>query len=185
MKTVQVVEAVSNTAAAMKDHFKREGGKIAVRTALAGLAVAFGTDIMGRDASTVEAAAFTYAAYAPNRSGGTLTGWANLSRDCSNTYGCWNYMKIEERNPRRWETWEPWLYVGRQWVNNNGWNHVTVNMPNGCGEYRTTVDSYNIVTGDQGGGANLGPVGVSGNGTTIYEFRTRWSSGTNSFCNTL
>ena len=38
-----------------------------------------------------DAAAFTYGDYPPYRINATqVQGWANLSRDCSGTYGCFN-----------------------------------------------------------------------------------------------
>jgi hypothetical protein len=127
-------------------------------------------------APNAKAAAFTYNVYAPNRSGNTLTSWANLSRDCSGTYGCWNYMKIEKSD------WWWYDYVGGNWVSNNGWNSISVGLPSGCGNYRTTVDSYNDVLISQGIGVNLGQVGVNASGQAIYRFRTTWSSGTHYYC---
>ncbi|WP_285320739.1 hypothetical protein [Pseudarthrobacter sp. lyk4-40-TYG-27] len=124
-----------------------------------------------------EAAAFTYSVYAPNKVNSTTAeGWANLSRDCSGTYGCWSYMKIEKRE------WWGWSYRGGGWVNNNGWNSIRGELTAGCGDYRTTVDSYNDVAGGYGSGANIGPVGASSNGTRIYRYKTTWSSGTNRLC---
>ena len=52
-------------------------------------------------AQSASAAAYTIGVYAPNRiNGSQIQGWANLSRDCSGTYGCFNYIKIERR--RAW-----------------------------------------------------------------------------------
>jgi hypothetical protein len=127
-------------------------------------------------ATKAVAAAFTYDAYAPNRSGSTLTGWAYLSRDCSGTFGCSNYMKIEKSD------WWWWDYVGGNWVPNNGWNSISVGLPRGCANYRTTVDSYNVVLISQGIGINLGEVGVNANGQTLYEFHRTWSSGAHYYC---
>jgi hypothetical protein len=124
-------------------------------------------------AAPANAAAYTQAVYAPNViAGGTaLEGWALLSRDCSGTQGCWNYMKIE-----RWQWWGM-QYLNGNWVNNNGWNRMTASLPGGCGYYRTTVDSYNDIAGTYGGGVNIGPVGFTGNGTRVYRYKTTWSSG--------
>lgn len=128
------------------------------------------------DQAPADAAAYTKSVYAPNDEGSYLRGWADLSRDCSGTYGCWNYMKIERHRAWGWE------YVNGWWANNHGWNHVDATQPYGCFNYRTTVDSYNDVAGSYGSGVNLGPVGTTSNGTKIYRYRTTWSSGFKYHC---
>jgi hypothetical protein len=144
---------------------KRKAAAVALSiTAAAGVSVGL--------APSAEAAAYPIGVYAPNRiNSGQIQGWANLSRDCSGTYGCYNYIKIERA---RWYGVE---YVNGWWANNNGWNSITANLPSGCYNYRTTTDSYNDVAGGYGGGVNIGPVGASGNGTKIYRYRNTWSSG--------
>lgn len=127
-------------------------------------------------AGQAHATAFTYEVYAPDRSGNTLTGWARLSRDCSGTYGCSNYIKIERR------AWNGWQFLSGKWANNGGWNSVSGTMLSGCYDYRTTVDSYNDTLVSSGGGVNVGPVGISSSGQTIYRFRITWSSGYKRYC---
>lgn len=124
-----------------------------------------------------DAAAYTIAVYPPSRlNASQLRGWAKLSRDCSGTYGCSNYIKIERQ--RAWGV----QFVGGWWATANGWNSITAGLPRGCFDYRTTVDSYNDVAGSSGGGVNVGPVGVSSNGTKIYRYRNTWSSGFSRIC---
>ncbi|PBC71804.1 hypothetical protein BX265_6417 [Streptomyces sp. TLI_235] len=114
--------------------------------------------------------------YAPERAGNTLTGWGNLSRDCSGTVGCYNYIKIERG---RWYGWE---FMGGNWAGNNGWNSASAPVASGCYSYRTTVDSYNDIVGGYGAGVNTGQVGATVDGQKIYRFRVTWSSGTKSYC---
>ncbi|WP_030262314.1 hypothetical protein [Streptomyces sp. NRRL B-24484] len=122
------------------------------------------------------AAAYTKAVYAPDRAGNTLTGWGNLSRDCSGTVGCYNYIKIERSR------WYGWDFMGGNWANNNGWNTATATVATGCYAYRTTVDSYNDIVGGYGAGVNTGQVGATVDGQKIYRFRVTWSSGTRTYC---
>lgn len=123
-------------------------------------------------ASAANASAFTYGVYAPKKiNSSQVQGWANLSRDCSGTYGCYNYIKIERSN------WWGVSYQNGWWANSNGWNSITANMTPGCYSYRTTVDSYNDVAGSYGWGVNIGPVGWTSNGTRIYRYKVTWSSG--------
>lgn len=123
-------------------------------------------------AAPADAAAFTYGVYAPNKINSTqVQGWANVSRDCSGTYGCYNYIKIERSN------WYGASFQNGWWANANGWNSITATMTPGCYGYRTVVDSYNDVAGSYGSGVNVGPVGTTSNGTKIYRFRTTWTSG--------
>lgn len=123
-------------------------------------------------AQRADAAAYTISVSAPKRINTTqIQGVANLSRDCSGTLGCSNYIKIERQ---RWWGVE---YVKGWWANANGWNSITADLPSGCYDYRTTVDSYNDVAGSYGTGVNVGQVGVSSSGTKVYRFRTTWSSG--------
>jgi hypothetical protein len=123
-------------------------------------------------ASLAYSAAYTKSVYSPEKvNNSTIEGWADLSRDCSGTYGCYNYIKIE----RKRFLWTEWINGG--WANNDGWNSIQAALPNGSWEYRTTVDSYNDVTGSYGGGVNVGQVGFTANGTKIYRYRTTWSSG--------
>jgi hypothetical protein len=151
-----------------KNHSKILAGKpLALLLALAALLMA-GVAA----AAPSNAAAFVYGVYAPNKINGTqVQGWANLSRDCSGTYGCYNYIKIERSN------WYGASYQNGWWANANGWNSITADMTPGCYNYRTTVDSYNDVAGGYGAGVNIGPVGMTSSGTTIYRFKTTWSSG--------
>jgi hypothetical protein len=128
-------------------------------------------------AAPAQAAALTYSVYAPHKIGPTTAeGWAYLSRNCHGTYGCANYMKIEKRE------WWGWSYRGGGWVYNNGWNTARGSLTRGCASYRTTVDSYNDFAGRYHSGTNLGPVGHTRNGTTIYRYRTTRSSGTVWLC---
>jgi hypothetical protein len=124
------------------------------------------------NASSANAAAFTYSVYAPKRLNSyQLQGWGNLSRDCSGTYGCSNYIKIERS---RWYGAE---FIGGSWANAHGWNSITVNLPSGCFHYRTTVDSYNDVVATSGFGVNVGRIGFTKNGTSINRYKQTWSSG--------
>jgi hypothetical protein len=128
-------------------------------------------------ASGAHAAAYPIGVYAPERISNTqIQGWANLSRDCSGTYGCYNYIKIERS--RWWGT----EFVNGWWATANGWNSITATLPYGCYNYRTTTDSYNDVAGTFGSGVNIGPVGLTANGTRIYRFRQTWSSGWKQHC---
>jgi hypothetical protein len=123
------------------------------------------------------AIAFPYGVYAPNKISATQAqGWANLSRDCSDTYGCFNYIQIQVLR------WDGPQYVNGWWADNNGWNSITANLLPGCYDYRTRTDSYNYAVGDVGGGANAGPVGVTANGQTIYEWHLEWNSGWARIC---
>ena len=127
-------------------------------------------------AGSANAAAFTRDAYPPNREGNSVVGWADLNRDCTGTYGCWNYIKIERK---RWWGWE---YVSGKWAQADGWNSVSSHLPPGCFEYRTVVDSYNDQVVDNGGGVNIGPVGFTDDGQTIDRFHRTWHSGGNRIC---
>ena len=143
------------------------GAAVAVALASGGLVAA----------APAEAAAFSYGVYAPKKiSQWTMDSWANLSRDCSGTYGCYNYMKIEKKE------WWGWSHYAGQWAGAHGWNSLRANINGGCATYRLTVDSYNDVAGSYGGGVNVGVVGISGNGTKIYRYKTTWSSGTSQIC---
>lgn len=127
------------------------------------------------------AAAYPIGVYAPNKINPTqLQGWANLSRDCSGTYGCYNYIQIQV------ERWYGLVFgpttVNGWWANNNGWNSITGTLLPGCYNYRTRTDSYNNAVGDVGGGVNAGTVGVSANGQTIYEWHKEWNSGWTRIC---
>lgn len=146
--------------------------------ALAGIGMAAALASGGLAAAApAEAAAFSYGVYTPNKiNQWTMDAWANVSRDCSGTYGCYNYMKIEKRE------WWGWSHYAGQWAGANGWNSIRANINGGCATYRLTVDSYNDVAGGYGGGANIGPVGSSSNGTKIYRYKTSWSSGTRQIC---
>ena len=128
------------------------------------------------NAGDVYATASTYDVYPPNRDGDTVTGWTNLSRDCSGTYGCYNYIKIER------SSWRGWLYVSGKWAPDNGWNPVSANLLSGCYDYRTTVDSYNDTLINVGLGVNIGAVGVNASNETIYRFQNTWSSGSHRYC---
>jgi hypothetical protein len=126
-----------------------------------------------------DAAAFTYDVYAPKKEANNIIkGWANLSRDCSGTYGCYNYIKLE------YKSWGSWRFFSGKWANANGWNSVSGDLINGCNEYRTTVDSYNDTLVSNGAGANIGPVGANGSGQKIYRFQRTWSSGSAKLCRT-
>ena len=119
-----------------------------------------------------DAAAFPYGVYAPTKINATQAqGWANLSRDCSDTYGCYNYIQIQVLR------WDGPQSVAGWWANNNGWNSITATLLPGCYDYRTMTDSYNYAVGDVGGGANAGEVGVTANGQKIYEWHLEWNSG--------
>lgn len=147
--------------------------KIGMASGLMVLVVAGGA----LSAAPAEASAFTYSVYAPHKiSSTTAEGWAYLSHDCRGTYGCANYMKIEKRE------WWGWSNRGGGWVYHNGWNTARASLTRGCAYYRTVVDSYNDIAGRYRGGVNLGPVGHTRNGTTIYRYRTTWSSSTVRLC---
>jgi hypothetical protein len=125
---------------------------------------------------TASAQAYTQNAYPPHNESGYAVGWASVVQDCTNTFGCWNYVKIE-----KWgyfgNTW-----IGGGWVTGSGWQSARGALPKGCGWYRTTVDSYNDVAGPVSGGANIGPVGGSGGGQKVYRYHSPWSSGWASLC---
>lgn len=128
-------------------------------------------------AAPSHAAAYTKSVYAPNElNSTTLEGWGDLSRNCSGTYGCYNYMKIERK------AWYGAVYVGGGWVNKNGWNKIRVTQPKNCHYYRTTVDSYNDVLRGYGSGVDMGPVGSSDSDTKIHRYKTTWSSGWKRHC---
>lgn len=128
-------------------------------------------------ATPAEAAAFSYDVYAPNKvSRWTMDAWANLSRNCSGTYGCYNYMKIEKLQ------WWGWSHYAGHWAGAHGWNSIRANINGGCAKYRLTVDSYNDVAGSYGSGTNMGSVGSTSNGTKIYRYKTSWSGGTRQIC---
>ena len=134
--------------------------------------------IMAVTAATMAgAAAYTKSVYPPDRiNSSTLRSWADLSRDCSGTVGCYNYMKIERKR-----AWGP-EFVAGNWANANGWNSLTTSQPAGCYDYRTVVDSYNDYAGGHGSGVNVGQVGTASNGTKVFRFRTTWSSGWKRYC---
>lgn len=141
-----------------------------------GMAVALASGGLAA-AAPAEAAAFSYGVYAPNKiSAWTMDAWANVSRDCSGTYGCYNYMKIEKRE------WWGWSHYAGQWAGAHGWNSIRANINGGCATYRLTVDSYNDVAGGYGGGVNVGHVGFSANGTKIYRYKTSWSGASRQIC---
>lgn len=124
-----------------------------------------------------EAAAFSYGVYTPNKiSAWDMDAWANVSRDCSGTYGCYNYMKIEKRE------WWGWSHYAGHWAGAHGWNSIRANINGGCSTYRLTVDSFNDVASTYGGGVNVGVVGFTSNGTKIHRFKTTWSSGSRQIC---
>jgi hypothetical protein len=128
-------------------------------------------------ATGANAAAFTYDAYPPDKSGPTMiTAWANLSRDCTGTYGCWNYMKIERT--RLWGI----EYVGGKWATDNGWNSLEVNLPDGCYDYRTFVDSYTDALISLGLSADYKVIGASATGEKIVRFHRVWNSGFVQIC---
>ena len=113
----------------------------------------------------------------PNKINATqLQGWANLSRDCSGTNGCYNYIQIQVSR------WYGPATVNGWWANNNGWNSITGTLLSGCYDYRTRTDSYNYATGDVGGGANVGQVGVTSSGQKLYEWHLEWNSGWTRIC---
>jgi hypothetical protein len=148
------------------------------RIGLALAAVALGISTAMASAPAANAAAYPIGVYAPSKiNASQAQGWANLSRDCSGTYGCSNYIKIEKRN---W--WGGADWVAGWWANNNGWNSITATLASGCADYRTTTDSYNDVAGGYGSGITVGPVGYTWNGTRILEYRTTWSSGWARLC---
>lgn len=146
-----------------------------IATFVVAVAVALGAALVTTPAAN--AAAYPIGVYAPKKiAGPKLEGWANLSRDCGGTLGCFNYIKIEKNN------WYGPSFVAGWWANNNGWNSISTALPSGCADYRTTTDSYNDVAGSYGGGVNIGPVGVTANGTKIYRYKTTWSSGWARIC---
>jgi hypothetical protein len=128
-------------------------------------------------APSASAVAWPIAVYAPHQISSTqLQGWANLSRDCSNTYGCWNYIQIDVHR------WYGWTMVNGWWANNNGWNSITAELLPGCYDYRTRTDSYNDSVQPIGGSVSAGSVGVSANGSKIYEWHKEWNSGPARIC---
>jgi hypothetical protein len=142
---------------------------IASMIALTGMILAF--------APSAGAAAFPYGVYAPKKLNSTqLQGWANLSRDCSGTFGCYNYIEIQVSR------WYGVATVTGSWANNNGWNSITGTLLSGCYNYRTRTDSYNYAVGDVGGGVNGGEVGVTASGQKFYEWHLEWNSGWTRIC---
>jgi hypothetical protein len=156
-----------------KTVFFRAGGRLGRFL----FALLMATALTGIIDSPAHAAAYPKNVYSPEIVPPTwnIRGWADLNLDCSGTYGCWNYMKIERS---RWYGPE---FMSGGWVG-GGWQSATATLQSGCWDYRTTAESYNDVAGSYGSGVNIGPVGVSANGTTIYRFKTSWSSGWKRWC---
>jgi hypothetical protein len=126
-------------------------------------------------ASSAGATAYVNNVYSPEDHGDYIRGWGNVTRDCSNTYGCWIYIKLE-----RWSSLlHSWRYVSGRWQNSSGsyWASKSAYKLSDCRYYRTTVDAYNDSTAPIGGGANIGPVGAASNGQQISRYKTVWSSG--------
>lgn len=141
-----------------------------------GMAVALGAGSMVV-AAPAEAAAFSYGVYAPAKiNNTTMEAWANLSRDCSGTVGCFNYIKIEKK------VWWGWAHHTGGWANSHGWNSIRATIDGGCGTYRLKVDSYNDIVGSHGSGTNIGSVGTSSNGTKISRFKTEWNGASTHIC---
>ncbi len=127
--------------------------------------------------ATANAAAYPVGVYAPTKISSTQTqGWANLSRNCDGTYGCFNYIQIQVLR------WYGATGVNGGWANNNGWNSIKATLLRGCYDYRTRTDSYNYSVGDVGGGVNLGPVGINASGQKYYEWHLEWNSGWKRIC---
>ena len=120
-------------------------------------------------AAPASASARSKGTYMPEQHGNTLTAWANLELDCSNTLGCWNYIKIQQLR------WFGWQTIAGQWANNNGWNSISTEIP-GCGTYRTQVRSYNDIVVADSDSAEAGGVGASQTRSKIQRFETHWES---------
>ncbi|GAB3347424.1 hypothetical protein [Modestobacter lapidis] len=127
-------------------------------------------------ASPANAMAYTKNVYAPSNVSGSAEGWADISQDCSGTLGCYSYGKIE-----RWG-WFGNSWIGGGWLTGSGWHKIVADLPEGCGYYRTTVDSYNYASGPIEGQINLGPIGGGAGGQTIYNNKLPWSSGWSYLC---
>jgi hypothetical protein len=100
---------------------------------------------------TARAAAYADSVSAPHYEGSTVSGSANINTNCDGTVGCWSYVKVEFRpdSPGVPSWLEKWRYLDGNWAV-NGQNNITVPTQEGCGEYRTVVDSYNDFYGEQG-----------------------------------
>lgn len=101
--------------------------------------------------------------------GSTLHAQGNILLDCTNTKGCWGYIKVEKLrdftawnsafNPRNYlmlsspQSDVNWNFVAGHWMH-DGANYVDTNCT-GHGWYRTLVEAYNANEGDTGS-ANVG-----------------------------
>jgi hypothetical protein len=161
----------------MEAEMRIRPGKVVRRLAvgMSGLAVAASAVAFATPAAS--AAAYPIGVYAPNKINATQgQGWANLSRDCSGTYGCYNYIQIQVLR------WYGPSMVNGWWANNNGWNSITATLLPGCYDYRTRTDSYNYSVGDVGGGVQVGVYGVNASGQKIYEWHREWNSAWKRIC---
>ncbi|MDP9352858.1 MAG: hypothetical protein M3P51_15150 [Chloroflexota bacterium] len=154
------------------------------------LSIAFAFSVMSMSfAPVVDAAAYTKGVYPPNRIGATtIEGWADLSLDCTETFGCWNYIKIE----RRLSPYDPAFlvhpvdppveYVAGGWATQAGWAAISAELSLGCWEYRTHVDSYNRYPASYGFGVDARGIGVSYNDTNGNIDHMPWSSDWTTHC---
>lgn len=154
------------------------------------LMVALGVGIAA--ASPASAAVWTKAAYAPKNTDSGIEGWADISHKCDDTMGCWSYIKIQYKpdpSPLPLPAWlnsPDWRDVDGHWANQDGWNSVSVS-DQGCGSYRTVVDTYNdLPTGSSGIslGIPLGKVevGVSSNHGSIDRYHATSTSDAAHIC---
>jgi hypothetical protein len=112
-----------------------------------------------------------YGVYPPEDHGSYVQGWANIRTDCSNL-SCSVYLKIERRS------WLGPRFVNGSFVNwSNSWVSMTAMKLARCSYYRTTIEIYEDSVAPVGGGANIGPVGVSASGQQVYRYKIGpWSS---------
>lgn len=135
---------------------------------------------VGAIAATVTASAQAvqiYGVYAPQDHGSYVQGWANIRTDCP-YFQCSVYLKIER------SSWSGWRFVNGSFVNwSNSWISMSAGKLSGCYDYRTTIELYEDSIGPVAGGVNIGPVGTSASGQTIYRWNIGpWSSGTTRAC---
>ncbi|MBL8159223.1 hypothetical protein JNJ66_02080 [Candidatus Saccharibacteria bacterium] len=122
-------------------------------------------------ASPASAMASVKSVHTPKLEGDSVVAWADFERDCSDTAGCWNYLKIERK-----ESWpRQWSHAAGGWANQDGWNSVSAVLlkPGECDHFRATAQSYNdlIVKNESSSG------GSSTSSTVVQKTPSEpWSS---------
>jgi hypothetical protein len=114
-----------------------------------------------------------HAAYPPEDHGSFVQGWAKISTDCP-YLKCSVYLKIERKS--LWPLGPS--FVNGSFVNwSNDWVEMRATKLAGCYEYRTTIEIYEDSVAPVGGGANIGPMGMSVSGQRVYSYKIGpWSS---------